>query len=108
MPKRKTPLEVMRQKVSTARNILLAGERHPLRGRDIDNVINHLKQFVWAWDTYKGDVKRGHVAMVCVAEAIIELHFARFAWPDDSVCYERLGIATSLLVDAYDALHKKG
>jgi hypothetical protein len=108
MPKTKTPLEVMRQKVSTARNILVAGQRRPLRDRDIDNVINHLKQLVWAWDTYQGNAKRAHIVIVRVAEALIELHFAHEAGRGGSFDrYERLGTATGLIDDAYEALHRR-
>jgi hypothetical protein len=103
MATRKSPFELMRAKVATARHILFGAEKRPLRDRDLDNVINHLKEAVWAWDTYRREGQRARVVIVKIAEAIIDLHFACVAENDDER-YFRIGAATSTIVDAHEAL----
>ena len=102
------PIDIMRREVRFARRALEEGTQRPLRVRDINNVVMHLRRIVWAYDAYRGKgAAKGRQAIVSVAEAIAELYFARAArerWER----LEHLEFAGSMVADAYVAIYEMG
>jgi hypothetical protein len=103
MPKSPTPAETLRARVTTARNVLVRGS---VDNASIDSAVRNLKQAVWAWEGYQGERKKARVVIGSIAEALVELYFARTARYMGER-HEHFDWATSLVVDAWEALQTK-
>jgi hypothetical protein len=103
MSKFPAPAELLRAKVTTARNVLVRGATD---NASIDSAVRNLKQAVWAWESYQGERKKARVVIGSIAEALVELYLARTARYMGER-REHFDWATSLVVDAWEVLQTK-